>query len=77
MRLRGSAILDLCNLANGTFDGLIKVGANYWDFGPGCLVAEEAGGKVTDFSGKKWNSRTENILASNGRRHKELLEILK
>jgi len=77
IRLRGSSILDLCNLANGVFDGLIKVGASYWDFAPGCLIIEEAGGKVTDFEGKKWSSKTKNLLASNGIRHEELLKILK
>ncbi len=77
IRLRGSSILDLCNLANGTFDGLIKVGASYWDFGPGCLIVEEAGGKVTDFEGNKWDSRTKDLLASNGIKHDELLKILK
>lgn len=77
IRLKGSSILDLCNLANGTFDGLIKVGASYWDFAPGCLIVEEAGGKVTDFEGNKWDSRTKDLLASNGIKHNELLKILK
>lgn len=77
IRLRGSSILDLCNLANGVFDGLIKVGASYWDFAPGCLIIEEAGGKVTDFNGKRWDSKTQNLLASNKIQHEELLKVLK
>ena len=77
IRLRGSSILDLCNLASGTFDGLIKIGASYWDFAPGCLVVEEAGGRVTDFDRKKWNSKTRNLFASNGIKHDKLLKILK
>lgn len=76
IRLKGSSILDLCNLANGVFDGLVKVGASYWDFAPGCLIVEEAGGKVTDFDGRKWDNKTENILASNNIKHKELLKLL-
>jgi len=76
IRLRGSSILDLCNLANGVFDGLVKVGASYWDFAPGCLIIEEAGGKVTDFNGKPWDNKTENLLASNNVKHEELLKII-
>lgn len=77
IRLRGSSILDLCNLANGTFDGLVKVGASYWDFAPGCLIVEEAGGKATDFDGKKWGIKTENLLVSNNVKHEGLLKLLK
>ena len=77
VRLRGSSILDFCNLANGKIDGLLKVGASYWDFAPGCLIAEEAGGRVTDAEGKEWNSRTRNLVASNKIKHEEFLRILK
>lgn len=76
IRLKGSSILDLCNLAQGTFDGLIKVGANYWDFAPGCLIVEEAGGKVTDFENNQWGSKSQNIFATNNQQHKELLKTL-
>ena len=77
IRLRGSSILDLCNLAEGIFDGLVKVGANYWDFAAGSLIVEEAGGKVTDFTGQHWDSKSENLFASNGLHHSKLLEVLK
>lgn len=76
IRLRGSSILDLCNLANGVFDGLIKVGASYWDYASGCLLVDEAGGEVTDFNGKKWGAETENLLATNNIKHEELLKLL-
>jgi myo-inositol-1(or 4)-monophosphatase len=77
IRLQGSSILDLCNLANGTFDGLVKVGANYWDFAAGCLIVEEAGGQVTDFEGNMWDTNSSNILASNGMLHKDLIFLIK
>jgi myo-inositol-1(or 4)-monophosphatase len=76
VRLMGSSILDLCNLANGVFDGLIKVGGNYWDIAAGCLIVEEAGGRVTDFYGNNWNKDTINLLASNGQNHQKLIRIL-
>lgn len=77
IRLQGSSILDLCGLARGTFDGLVKVGANYWDFAPGCLIVEEAGGIATDLSGQNWSKDSVNIFASNKIRHKEILEVIK
>jgi myo-inositol-1(or 4)-monophosphatase len=76
IRLQGSSILDLCHVAMGTFDGLIKVGANYWDFAPGCLIVEEAGGIVTSLSSDSWNRETNNIVASNNSAHNEFLKIL-
>lgn len=76
IRLQGSSILDLCGLASGVFDGLVKVGANYWDFAAGCLIVEEAGGQVTGLDGTAWSRKSENILASNGSLHAELLAKL-
>lgn len=77
VRLQGSSLLDLCNVANGTFDGLVKVGASYWDFAAGCLMVEEAGGKVTDFDGNSWIDVTANLLASNGLLHEVLLRVIR
>jgi myo-inositol-1(or 4)-monophosphatase len=51
-------------------------GASYWDYAPGCLIVEEAGGSVTDFLGKPWNSKTKNLAASNWKKHNEFLKIL-
>ena len=38
---------------------------------------EEAGGKVTDFKGKSWNTDTRGYIASNGIVHKHILKIIK
>lgn len=76
VRLQGSSVLDLCYLASGSFDGLLKVGANYWDYAAGCLIAEEAGGKVTSIDGKPWGPTTENIIGSNNRQHSALVSAL-
>lgn len=77
IRLQGSSILDLCSLASGTFEGLVKVGASYWDFAAGCLIVEEAGGKVTTLDGKPWSSKSTDIFASNGSCHDLLLAEMK
>jgi len=44
------------------------------------LIVEEAGGRVSDFSGKPWGRLEEwgrQTLASNGRVHAEMLRLLK
>ncbi len=76
VRLRGSSILDLCNLAQGTFDALIKVKAKYWDFAAGCLIVEEAGGTVTNWDNSPWSESTVDIAASNGQLHQKFLRVL-
>jgi len=76
IRLKGSSLLDMCSLAAGNFDGLVKVYGNYWDWAAGKLIVEEAGGKVTNFEGNKPEG-VSHILASNERLHKELLEVVR
>lgn len=55
-----------------------------WDQAPGAIMVEEAGGKVTDFEGKKLNyskarvlTASRGILVSNGHIHSAALEALK
>ena len=40
------------------------------------LLVEEAGGKVTDFDGNKWNNEQSDMVFSNGKVHDEILERL-
>jgi len=49
---------------------------NPWDVAAGKIVVEEAGGLVTDFGGKPFNIYGKEILATNGKIHKEMLKIL-
>lgn len=79
VRRLGSAALDLCWLAAGRLDGYWEQNLNPWDVAAGSLILTEAGGKVTDFSGRTWK-HMENfgpeVLASNGKIHKEMTEII-
>jgi len=43
----------------------------------GKLIVVEAGGLVTDFDGNKVNIFSKKILASNGKLHSSMIEILK
>lgn len=76
VRRLGSAALDLCYVASGVFDGFWEVKLNPWDYCAGKLLVEEAGGKVTDFSQNQIKFDKIEILASNGKIHNQMSEIL-
>jgi myo-inositol-1(or 4)-monophosphatase len=77
IRRAGSAALDLCALASGRLDGFWEAKLRPWDTAAGVLIAREAGATVTDFSGRDFDLYGEEILASNGRIHRELVEALR
>jgi myo-inositol-1(or 4)-monophosphatase len=76
VRRPGSAALDLSQVARGVFDGFWERGLRPWDIAAGVILVEEAGGRVTDFSGKKLDLNSGEILGSNGPLHKVLLREL-
>jgi myo-inositol-1(or 4)-monophosphatase len=77
IRRAGSAALDLCYLAMGRFDGFWELKLSPWDMAAGSLLVMEAGGKVTDFSGEPFNIYLKEILASNGKIHQQMIDVLK
>lgn len=80
VRRSGSAALDMAWIAAGRADGFWEFNLSPWDVAAGLLLVREAGGKVTDFSGKDWNDPDtfgKQTLATNGRVHGEMLKILK
>ena len=76
VRRLGSAAIDLCWVACGRFDGFYEHKLQAWDSAAGFLMVAEAGGKVTDFSGKKYSVYQPGILATNGKIHDEMLGVL-
>ncbi len=77
IRRAGSAALDLCYLAMGRFDGFWELKLSPWDTAAGSLLVTEAGGRVTDFSGGPFNIYMKEILATNGKIHQQMIEVLK
>jgi myo-inositol-1(or 4)-monophosphatase len=77
VRRGGSAALDLCYLAVGRFDGFWELKLSPWDTAAGTLMVEEAGGKVSNFSGGPFNIHLKEILASNEKIHQQMIEVLK
>lgn len=76
VRRPGSASLDLCYVACGRLDGFWELELNPWDTAAGWLIVKEAGGEVTTFNGGRYSHYLKEILASNGKIHKEMCRIL-
>lgn len=76
VRRDGSAALNLCYLACGRFDGFWELDLKPWDVAAGALIVAEAGGEVTDFAGGEFSIYGDEVLASNGRVHEEMIAVL-
>ncbi|AOG23052.1 inositol monophosphatase family protein [Acidovorax sp. RAC01] len=60
-----------------SLDALLCVGNNPWDTLPVALLAEEAGGRVTDLQGRPWSlTNCSTLLMSNGLLHQEVLQAI-
>ncbi|MBS0028486.1 inositol monophosphatase family protein [Chitinophaga sp. 22321] len=76
VRRLGSAAIDLCWVACGRFDGFYEHHLQAWDSAAGFLIVEEAGGKVTDFSGNRYSPYQKELLATNGHIHSALQDLV-
>ena len=76
VRRAGSAALDLAYVAAGRFDGYWEFRLSPWDWAAGSLLVQEAGGRLTDVRGGPWRTGVDSIVASNGRIHDELVQVL-
>ncbi|NCI47845.1 inositol monophosphatase family protein [Sediminibacterium soli] len=76
VRRLGSAAIDLCWVAAGRFDGFYEHKLQAWDSAAGFLIVKEAGGTVTDFKGKPYSPYQPGIIASNGKIHNELVNVV-
>ena len=79
-----NCIIDLCYTADGKLGACMNQTTKIWDIaGPG-LIIEEAGGKVTDIQGNRFDfslsetnyDRNFTIVGSNNVLHSELIKIL-
>lgn len=77
-RYLGCAALELAYVARGGTEGFVCAGLNQWDYAAGVLLVIEAGGTLTDFSGKPWIfGSSDYFIASNGVVHEALLDLVK
>jgi len=75
VRRAGSAALDLAYVAAGRLDAFWEFNLNPWDTAAGILLVEEAGGRVSGFSGQPFRLDSREVLASNGLLHGELMGL--
>jgi myo-inositol-1(or 4)-monophosphatase len=64
-------------IATGRGTGMINAVADFHDIGPGSLIVEEAGGRVTGLQGERLDYRRDigGVIVSNGAAHESLLAI--
>ncbi|MFD1265904.1 inositol monophosphatase family protein [Paenibacillus motobuensis] len=77
LRAAGSAALHLAYVAAGRLSGYYEVGLNAWDIAAGALLVKESGGIVTDTVGNPYDIGVRRLVATNGKIHQELLDVLK
>jgi myo-inositol-1(or 4)-monophosphatase len=75
IRRGGSAALDLSYVACGRLDGFWEMKLKPWDTAAGALIVSEAGGKLSDFSGKPFSIWGSETLAANNSIHEEMVKI--
>lgn len=76
LRRMGSAALDLCAVAAGRSEGHWEVELKPWDSAAGALILRAAGGEVSDLYGGPYSPWTRHVVASNGRVHRAMLDVL-
>lgn len=79
-RRLGSIALELAYVAAGRFDALLaskREPQNLYDVAAGMLLVEEAGGRVTNGRGEPFREGDNELVASNGHLHEEILQLLR
>ena len=76
VRRAGSAAIDLCLVAEGVFDAYWEKNLKPWDTAAGCLLVEEAGGCVTNYSGDRYSPFMDSLLATNEKLQPNFLQNL-
>lgn len=76
VRRCGSAALDLCLVADGTYDGYWERKLRPWDIAAGIAIVRAAGGRVTDFDGGSGCLANGHVVATNGAIHDALANAL-
>jgi len=77
LRKLGTTALELCYVANGSFDGFICSGDELWDYAAGIVIATEAGCIFTNWQGNAWQRGENHLLFARPEIHEELIAKLK
>jgi myo-inositol-1(or 4)-monophosphatase len=79
LRSPGTVALNLCSVAAGRFDGLITVyrTAPVYETAAGSLIAQQAGGRLTNSLGKSWESFSRSLIAGGTPIHSRLMKLVR
>lgn len=77
VRRLGSAATDLAYVACGRFEAFYEYSLSPWDVAAGALIVQQAGGKVSDFSGNDNYIYGKEIIATNKNIFDEFLAVVK
>ena len=76
IRKSGSAALDMAYVGAGRYDGYWQRELNYWDIAAGIIIVKESGGFVETKKWEEFGKEKVDIIASNSKIHKELINLL-
>jgi myo-inositol-1(or 4)-monophosphatase len=76
VRRCGSAAIDLCLVADGTYDGYWEMKLGPWDVAAGTAIVLAGGGRISDYAGREADVTRGSVVATNGRIHDELVQAL-
>ena len=76
IRRLGSAAMDLAFVACGKLEGFFEYNLHPWDVAAGIVIVQQAGGKVTDFSGGGEFLFGNQFCASNTLVHEEMIRVI-
>ncbi len=76
VRRCGSAALDLCLVADGTYDAYWERPLHSWDTAAGAALVLSAGGRVTALDGGPVDLSVGHLVASNGHVHDALVGLV-
>jgi len=76
VRRLGSAATDLIYVACGRLEGVYEYGLSPWDVAAGAFIVQQAGGKVSDYSGGNNYIFGREVIATNALIHKEFQEAV-
>ena len=82
-RSLGSAALDLCKVADGSFDAFVDMGEGLalWDYAGAALICDEAGAKITDLGSNPISyalstGRSQLVCAGSDELHNTILSLM-
>jgi myo-inositol-1(or 4)-monophosphatase len=75
-RVMATSSWQTCMVASGALDYYVTSDVNIWDLGGPLAILQEAGGSFSDFKGNISQIDLKEVVATNGKIHKELLKKL-